>query len=94
MDKDLKSMDCILEKYSLIDEDRLINEFLISIGLLVAGSITDILLIYGLGGVFYGKLGFDLFKNAITIIKLFKEDSNDFNNYLEYYELKKYMLKF
>ena len=82
-------MDCILEKHSLIDEDKLINEFLISTGLLVAGSITDISLIYGLGGVFYGKLGFDLFKNAITIIKLFKEDSNDFNNYLEYYELKK-----
>ena len=89
MDKDLKSMDCILEKYSLIDEDRLINEFLISIGLLVAGSITDILLVIGLGGVFYGKLGFDLFKNVITIRNLSKEDSNYFNNSLEYYELKK-----
>ena len=66
MDKDLKSMDCILEKYSLIDEDKLINEFLISIGLFVAGSITDILLIIGLGGVFYGKLGFDLFNMIIT----------------------------
>ena len=89
MDKDLKSMDCILEKHSLIDEDKLINEFLISIGLLVAGSITDILLVIGLGGVFYGKLGFDLFKNVITIRNLSKEDSNYFNNSLEYYELKK-----
>lgn len=82
-------MDCILEKHSLIDEDKLINEFLISIGLLVAGSITDILLVIGLGGVFYGKLGFDLFKNVITIRNLSKEDSNYFNNSLEYYELKK-----
>ena len=60
MDKDLKSLDCILEKYSLIDEDKLINEFLISTGLLVAGSITDILLIYGLGGVFYEKGSFNV----------------------------------